>query len=160
VALSSIPVSHFDGHRNLTQAQEAEGGPTLAAFLREVKTLLDAGTLAPTLTPGAEVADVIPVAVAGLAAARQYLAEALDDTTMEVSTAAFTIAETGDGAEVSPTARGRLVFTTSAAGAAELSVTDVAGASGKTVYLVVRPLHDSADDLSLAAPAVVAITFD
>lgn len=160
MSISTIRNNHFKGDQNLNQSQRRFADATLDELLTEMAALLDAATLAPTLTPGAEVANVLPVVFAGPAAVRQYIAEALDDTTMEVSTAAFTIAETGAGAEVSPTARGRLIFTTDAAGAATLSVTDVAGASGKTVHLLVRPLNDSADDLSQAAPVQVAITFD
>ncbi len=69
------------------------------------------------------------------------------------------MAETGDGAEVSTTAKPRLLFTASSTGTAELSVTDVAGASGLTVYLEVRP----AGALTAAegrGAAVATLTFD
>ena len=122
---------------------------------------LDSGGTAPTLSAAAEAADVIAITVTcPVASVERYEAIALDDTTMQVNTAAFTCAETGVGAEVSPTARGRLIFTTDASGAAEISVTDVAGASGKTVWVEVRPLFDQADLAQACAPGSLSITFD
>jgi hypothetical protein len=162
-----IPVSHYDGHRNLTQAQKEGDGPTLAeqqALIRADQVASEAAETAlgtaPTLTPGAEAGDVIAVAFASpVASVEQYIAEILDANT-EVNDAAFSVAETGVGAEVSPTGKARLIFTTDAAGAAELSVTDVVGASASTVYVTVRPLFASADVAQQCAPVVVAITFD
>jgi hypothetical protein len=149
----AVAIDHFDGHRNLTQAQRREAQAILAE-------LLGAATLAPTMTPAAEAADVIAVALAtGVLAADQYVAEVID-TNSEVNDAAFTIAETGAGAEVSPTAKARLIFTTDALGVAELSVTDVVGASGSTVYLMVRPLTAAGASALQPAAGVVALTFD
>ena len=116
-------------------------------------------TTALTLTAGAEAANVIAVTVAGPAAASQYVATVYDAAMLLGVATAWTMAETGDGAEVSTTAKPRLLFTTSAAGAATLSVTDVAGASGLTVYLEVRPVAASAG-ISGGGAAIIALTFD
>ncbi len=115
---------------------------------------------APTLTPGAEAANVIAVTFASpVASAEQYVA-VVYDTNTETNGAAFRLAETGVGAEVSTTAKARLVFTSDASGAATISVTDVAGASSATVYLVIEPLFISADTAQQVAPVMVAATFD
>jgi hypothetical protein len=129
--------------------------------MADMDVSLDQLTTAPTLTPGAEAADVIAITFASpVGSVERYIVKALDDTTMQVNTAAFTIAETGVGAEVSPTARGQLIFTTDASGDATVSVTDVAGASGKTVWVTVEPLFASADQAQACAPVTVSITFD
>jgi hypothetical protein len=96
---------------------------------------------------------------ATVASAEAFIAEVYDANT-EVNDAAFTLAETGDGAEVSTTAKARLIFTTSAAGAATISITDVAGGSGTTVYLSIRRIFTSNDRAVDAAPLYVAATFD
>jgi hypothetical protein len=127
-------------------------GTTVEAALAEIATPL-------TLTAAAESSDVIAVTVAGPAHAAQYVATLYDADMLLSLVGAFTMAETGAGAEVSTTAKPRLLFTTSAAGAATLSVTDVATGSGATVYLEVRPACASAG-LGAGQAAVVALTFD
>jgi len=116
-------------------------------------------TTALTLTVGAEAANVIGVTVAGPAAASQYMATLYDANMLLALVGAFTMAETGDGAEASVTGKPRLVFTTSAAGAATLSITDVAGASGATLILEVKPVSGSAG-VSGGGSALVTLTFD
>lgn len=165
--MTDVELNHYDGHRNLTQGQKNGDGPTLAEQQKLVYddfASIEAGSYAkaqaPTLTAGAEAADVIAVTFASpVAAVQQYIAEVID-TNSEVNDAAYSIAETGDGAEVSPTGKARLIFTTSAAGAATLSVTDVVGASDATCYLMVRPMLSSAELKVLPAPAEIALTFD
>lgn len=66
----------------------------------------------------------------------------------------FHLAETGAGTAVTGTTRATLLVTTSAAGAATIAVTDVAGASGATVYLKVEPLNKP------GYPAYAVVTFD
>lgn len=66
----------------------------------------------------------------------------------------FHLAETGAGAAVTGTTRGTLLITTSSSGVAKIAVTDVAGASGSTLYLKVEPLNKP------GYPAYVAVTFD
>ena len=118
------------------------------------------GLTGPTLTVGTEAADVIAVAVAApKAEAVQYLAEVLEADMLLAVVGNFTMAETGDGAEVSTTARPSLLFTCSADGAAELSITDVNGASGKTMYLRLTPLADSGN-ATVGGPSIVSMTFD
>ena len=129
--------------------------------MADIDVSLEALTTAPTLTPGAEAADVITVAFASpVASVERYLATLVRDADMEVATAAFRMAETGVGAEVSPTAMGRLLFTTDANGAAGIACTDVAGASGETCWLFIEPMFASADQAQACAPVSVSITFD
>ena len=66
----------------------------------------------------------------------------------------FQLAETGSGALVTGTGRGTVLATTSAAGACTITVTDVVGASGATLYLKVEPLNVP------GFPAYAAVTFD
>lgn len=66
----------------------------------------------------------------------------------------FYLSETGAGAAVTGTTRANLLVTTDANGVAQLSVRDVAGASGATLYLKVEPLNKP------GYPAYVAVTFD
>ena len=113
------------------------------------------------ITVNAEAADVITVDLAlvdqagdAIAEARDFLAEVLDVNAELALVGAFTLDETGAGAEVTASTRPALIITTSAGGLAQLSVTDVAGASGLTVYVKITPM-----DLR-GAPTLTAITFD
>ena len=112
-----------------------------------------------TLTAAGEAGETISVTVGGPAQVCQYIASLYEATMIEAVAAAFTMAETGAGAEVSTTAQARLVFTTDAAGAAIVSVTDVATASGKTMYLEIRPAGASAGTGG-GATGLIAITFN
>lgn len=113
-----------------------------------VDTFTSAQLVYPALTVGAQAGAVIGVTVQikdingdSISAATSLLCQ-LFDSEMAASLAAdFTMAESGAGAEVSTTAKPSLLITTSATGAATVSVTDVQGASGSTVYLVVTPLN-------------------
>jgi hypothetical protein len=106
-----------------------------------------------TLAAGTEAANVIAITVAGRPSTT-YVIEGYEATMIEAAAAALTLAETGAGAEVSTTAQARLLFTTSTAGAAIVSATDVAGASGKTFQMLCYPVDGRGDS------ARVAITFD
>jgi len=115
-----------------------------------IRSALESGL---TLTVAAEGANVIAVTVAG-SASMAYEFYLLDAAGLRSLVGAFTCAETGDGTLVTTTAKPSGIFTTSAAGAAVISVTDVATGSSATVYLVVRPL----DAVQPAQYAIV--TFD
>lgn len=84
-----------------------------------------------------------------IASADQWVAEVVGEPAGD-----YTIAETGAGAEVSVTGHNELVFTFSAAGAAVITVTDVSGASGESVVLLLRPTN------TFGRPNAVTITFD
>lgn len=112
-----------------------------------------------SLTPGAEAANVIPIAVQGLARTAQYVARVYDADMLLETAANFTLAETGAGAEVSTTAKASLLFTTDSAGAAEISCTDVSGAFAGSVYVEVSPLADPAGGIPSVVGSVVEITF-
>lgn len=84
-----------------------------------------------------------------IANADQWKAEVVGEPAAD-----YTIAETGGGAEVSVTGHNELVFAFSAAGAAEITVTDVGGASGEDVVLLLTPTD------TFGKPASVTLTFD
>ncbi len=84
-----------------------------------------------------------------IASADQWVAEVVGEPAGD-----YVVAETGDGAEVSITGHNELVFTFSAAGAATITVTDVSGASGESVVLLLRPTD------TFGKPASVTLTFD
>lgn len=145
---------------------EYKGGRWTARFRAAVGALLAYMTqpVVPTLAVAAEAANVIDVTVTlkntqgtAVAAAHTCIAYLYDADMDLVDPAAFTLAETGDGAEVSTTARHTLIFTTSAAGVATLSVTDVGGASGATKRLVVKVISDGN---TLGGETYSAVTFD
>lgn len=112
-----------------------------------------------TLTVGSESTNVIAVVVAGPAHVARYHAQIYDANMLDGLVGAWRLAETGVGAEVSTTLKPGLLFTTNAAGVATLSVTDVAGASGLTVYLKVTPASVQAG-AGAGASALVPMTFD
>lgn len=118
----------------------------------------------PVATPAAEADDVIAVAIQLQDGAGEDVAEAitcraqlLDGNAELAAAAAYTMAETGAGAEVSASARPALIFTTSAAGAATLSVTDVVGGADESVFLLVEPIPGEG---LVGVPVLVTLTFD
>jgi len=105
--------------------------PPLAALRRPVPTVNAEG--ANVITVDIQITDGNGDPVAEVVTLE---AELLDDELDRELVGAFTIAETGDGAAVAAsTTVARLILTTSAAGVAQLSVTDVGGASGLTTRL-------------------------
>ncbi len=140
-----------DAAANIT-ATEVEGA---VAELAVSKVAL--GT-APTLTDGGETANVIDVAFASpVASVEQYEATVWDQATGVLAPAVFTMIENGVGAPVSGDGTARLIFTTDAAGAATIDVTDVAAASGLTAVIKVVPLFASADVAQQCAPVVLVL---
>lgn len=136
------------------------------AALAELYTFARTQIVSVTLVAAAESSDTIAVTInvidlGGTAVSRaQRLVCSLYEATMiEAVAAAFTMAETGTGTEISTTANARLIIDTDASGDAVVTVTDVATASGKTMYLVVQPAPVSGTN-TYGAPALVAITFD
>lgn len=122
-------------------ARQAAGAADEIIWIETVKQSIE--TL--TLTAAAESTDTIAVTVATSVASLRAIAYTVDAVTgvPDVTTTdAYTVAETGGGTPVSPAAGGgaQLIFTCSAAGAAVLTVTDVAGGSDQDVHLVVIPL--------------------
>lgn len=107
----------------------------------------------PVLTVGTEAANAIAVTIAMRTyedSGNEYVAadEAVtlecvlvDNNGLEALVAAWTMAETGDGAEVSATAQPRLIVTTDASGSAQVTITDVSGIATNTMHLLVRPLN-------------------
>lgn len=157
----------------------AAGVPTLTAGGRVIGSVLTAATVANggciavnpgasgstsgagaalSLTAGTEAANAIPVTVAGPAVVAQYRATVLTAAMVPEVVANYTMAETGAGAEVSTTAQPSLLFTTDAAGAATLTVTDVSTTSTDTLYLLVEPAAVSGGAVG-GASTIIAITF-
>ncbi len=173
--MGTIKTDHFRGGRNTNTGQREGSDATADELLAQAKvdiaalearnTILETANTAiqtaPTLAAAAEAADVIAITfTAPVASVEQYVVEALDAATMTPLITAFTCAETDVGSEVSPTARPALIFKTDSGGGAEISVTDVVGASGKTVWVMFRPLFEQADVAQQCAPAAISITFD
>jgi hypothetical protein len=115
------------GYRKVTLSAAAESSDTMAVTV----TLTDAGG--------------VTQAEAQMCIARVVGEPAAD----------YTIAETGDGTENSVTGHAGLIFTTSAAGVATITVTDVSGGSNETVYLEVYPVGGP-----FSPSSTVACTFD
>ena len=112
-----------------------------------------------TLTAAAESSDTIAVTMAGPAVAAAYRATVVLAATGLPDATKYTVAETGAGTEISTTGQASLLFATSAAGAAELTVTDVLGGSNASVFLLVEPVATSAGARGGAATHV-ELAFD
>lgn len=113
------------------------------------------------LTVNAEASNVITVDLEltdqednTLEESRTYMARLFDANALLALSTAFRLAETGSGTEISATAKSSLIFSLGSAGTAKLAVTDVAGASGATLYLVITPLN------LRGAPVYTTVTFD
>ena len=135
----------------IAQVHQQVFGDALDSFADE----LEARTV--TATANAEVANVIKVdlqlveddGATVIASTGKWLA-----TIPGRASTAFHLAETGTGAEISPTAQAQLLFSLDASGVAQLAVTDVSGASGATVDVVLQPADH------LGTPVCVQVTFD
>lgn len=110
-----------------------------------------------TLSAAAESTDTIAVTVTLTDAGGVTQAEAQQCIARVVGEPAadYTIAETGAGTENSVTGHVGLVFTTSSGGLATITVTDVSGASGESVYLEVYPVGGP-----FSPSSTVQLTFD
>lgn len=112
------------------------------------------------LTANAEASNAIAVDIAvadldGAAVTSAVILECyiLDADGIEAVAADWTLAETGAGSEISNTAQSRLLIQTSAAGLAQVTVSDVSTAYAGDVYLVVKPIA------VLGATEVEVLTF-
>lgn len=108
------------------------------------------------LTVGTEDTNVIDIDVQlqDVAGNSVASADAWVCTVVGEAAAVATVAETGAGAELGTTAKPGLGFTLSAAGAAQLAITDVVGASGLTFCIHFQPLD------GLSVPIYTEVTFD
>jgi len=151
------PVTLVANASSISSSEIADGAVT-SDKLATIPALVD-------LTPAAEAADVIAVTVNlvdlegdDLDRAQRLLCEVFKDDMTQASSAEFTLAETGSGSEVSTTAKPRLLIDTDASGDATVSITDVAGASGATVFLQVTPVSTSTN--VPGHPRIIEVTFD
>lgn len=155
-------LSSVDSGKGASQVgvENADGVLVAATDVEAAITEVGTAQVGATLTVNAEDTNVIAIDfVSPVPSVETYMAEVFD-TTGQANAAAFTLAETGGGAEVSATGKGRLIFSTAAGGDAQISVTDVAGGSGKTVIVVFTPLSASGDVAVRCAPTYTTVTFD
>lgn len=145
---------------------EDAGGYTATTSVEAAIAEIYANLVTVTLSAGAEASNVIAVTVnlvsitgAAVSRTQRLVCSLYEATGIEAIAALFTMAETGTGTEISTTGNARLIIETDANGDAVVSVTDVATASGKTMYLIVQPCPPSGTN-EYGLPAMVAITFD
>lgn len=111
------------------------------------------------LTPAAEAGNAIAVAIqigansAPVARVQRLRCQLYDADMLPALVAAWTMAETGAGSEVSTTARPALLIDTDGNGAATVTVTDVSGVFAGTMYLEVAPVNAG------GTPTIVPLTF-
>ena len=112
------------------------------------------------LPRAAEAANVITVALQAKDRGGENLAQAVrlhcrvyELTMIEALAAAWTLAETGAGGEVSTTANAALVIDTDANGRADVALTDVSGAVAADIFLLVTPVGRE------GAPQLFTLTF-
>ena len=117
------------------------------------------------LTPGADLGNSLEVVVAvtdqdgaAVAATQQILFTVRSDSMVE-DVAAWSLAETGVGAEVSVSSKSTLLVTTDATGAATITITDVATGTTATVYLFATLIGDGTGLGVACAPSVTGCTF-
>lgn len=98
-------------------------------------------------TPGADAGNTMPVVILvtdkdgnTVSGTVRLKCTMLDGTMVPSLAAAWTLAETGAGAEVSTTAQASLVIDTDATGNATVTVTDVATGSTETLFMTVEPI--------------------
>lgn len=132
-------------------AVETAGGRSSSAYAKTLSRNRAAALMAPLIyaaaTLQAEAADVVLVdlqmtdlAGNAVAAAVTCRAEILDANAELESAAAFHLGKGASGTELSTTDKPALLFTTTAAGVAQLEVTDVVGGSGATKLIGIIPI--------------------
>lgn len=122
-----------------------------------------------TLAVGAEAADVITLALtstdalgAAVTAADRYEVELFEDEarSVPIEPAAYTLTDGGSGSLVATSATvTRALFETTAAGALQVAITDVAGGSDTEVFGKAT-LVSASPGAKMAAPILFAATFD
>ena len=143
-----------------TSVSRAHLGDTAS---RRLAAMVKDNALAPAMpvaVVGTEAANAIPVSLqlvdadgSNLPSSRRLLCQALDANMEFGAVAAFTLAETGTGDEVSTTAKAGLLITTDKLGVAQVTVTDVSGILAATAWLLVTPVD------GFGAPALIPMTF-
>ena len=167
---NATPFTYSDLYRvGGTDVAVADGG-TAASTAADARTNLGAQTAAslavPSLTAGVEAANAIPVTVAlkdgdgsALARVQRLKCQLVAADGIVGLVGAWTLAETGAGTEVTTTARPTLYVETDAAGAAEVTVTDVSAAYVGTVYLEVTPVSVAGAAQVPGMPTMIALVF-
>ena len=132
-----------------TAAELAETNAEAAQVAAEAAAAgIEAGLVYPALTAGLEAADSRAVSIqtkdfgdANVLAVTTLHCELFGVDMEPISSASFTLTETGAGAELTTSGKARLLITTDANGIAVVTVHDVTGASGLTVLLKVSPVQ-------------------
>lgn len=157
-AAARITVADSGGYLAATTAEAAIA--ELAATFRRIKTTINAES-SDTIAIDLQVATLAGVNVAETTT---ILCHLRDVNGLDSLVAAFRLAETGAGSEVSTTAKPALIIQTDANGAAQVTVTDVAGGSGAVLFLEIEvcSYDAAAGDTTTygAGMTVVGITFD
>lgn len=145
----------------IERLDDLEDDATAASNRLDDVELLVTGLVYASLSAGAEAANARAVTIQMKDFNGDNVSEVItlhcqlfDSSMVESLTADFRLAETGAGAPASTTSKPTVLITTSAAGAATLTVTDVQGASGATVYLIVTPVN------KFGRPQYLSLTFD
>lgn len=153
--LDAVEADLATAQEDIVTAQDAADAAQVDA------TALQVGLVYAALTAGAEAGDARVVTVQikdsntdSVSAATKLRCQLLTAAMVPAAEADFVMAETGAGTEVSTTAKPEMIIQTSAGGAASITVTDVGGASGLTVYLMVTPLG------AFGRPEYVSLAFD
>jgi len=148
---------------NLFRARTPDG--TSGSLAGQQLAVREASAINPQggITVGTETANVIPVTIqleegdgSDIAEAATFVVSLIDADGIEALAAAFTLGLTGGGSGtlVTNTGQARVIATTDAAGLLNLDCTDVVGASGATIYAMVKPLN------ATGITTYAAITFD
>lgn len=150
--------------RNFTEGNLIADDDSFFTALDKIDQRVGGQPVLVDLTPGAEVANAIPVVInvvswAGTPVSRvqRLLCRVREADMVTGLVAAWTMAETGAGSEVSTSARPELLIDTDASGDATVTVTDVSGAFAGTVYLEVVPVSTATN--VPGTPRIVALVF-
>ena len=130
-----------------------ENNPSIGADVQAYSALLAALAGAstpvdPIGTPAAKASNAVAVAIQikdvlgnNVSRVQRVLCQLFDTSMLPVLVGAFTMAETGLGAEVSTSARPALVIDTNASGVATVAATDVSTVFAGDLFLLMTPLN-------------------
>ena len=138
---------------------EDAAGNTDATDVEAAIAELYAAATALVAVVNAEAGNAIAIDLQGRAAVAQYEATIYDSNYHLMNSAGdLRLSETGAGAETAGANLSGMLFTTDAAGTAQVTVTDFSGVSTDTFYIAIRPLATSGGVVGSAGISV-PITF-
>lgn len=149
----------------IVDADSTITGTNVDTALTELSARVRTQLVTTTLTAAAESGNAIAVTInlvdlAGTAVSRaqRLICRLYTADMLQALAAAWTMAETGAGSEISTTAKPSLLIATDANGDATVTVTDVSGVAATTVYLEVTPLPPTGTYMP-GCPNIIALTF-